>query len=180
MHPVPLVLALLLVLVGLVAIALRLRIPYPIVLVLGGLGLAIPPRMPTVALDPDIVFLLFLPPLLFSDALNSSWRDFKEYRRPIFLLAVGLVFATTAAVVLVAHFCCRMAWGPAFVLGAVLGPTDTVAVSAVLEQFQIPRGLLAVLRGESLVNDASALVLFEAAIRPNRRPRFVRRSSCRW
>ncbi|MBV8815844.1 MAG: Na+/H+ antiporter, partial [Verrucomicrobia bacterium] len=83
------------------------------------------------------------------------------------------VFATTAAVVLVAHFCCRMAWGPAFVLGAVLGPTDTVAVSAVLEQFQIPRGLLVVLRGESLVNDASALVLFEAAIRTTQLKTYV-------
>jgi monovalent cation/hydrogen antiporter len=172
-HPVDLVLVLLVALVGLVAIARRLRISYPIILVLGGLALAIPPRMPTVSLDPDIVFLLFLPPLLFSDALSSSWRDFKEYRRPIFLLAVGLVFATTAVVVLVAHFCCGMAWGPSFVLGAVLGPTDTVAVSAVLEQFQIPRGLLAVLRGESLVNDASALVLFEAAIRTTQLKTYV-------
>jgi monovalent cation/hydrogen antiporter len=172
-HPVSLVLALLLVLVGLVAIALRLKIPYPIILVLGGLALAIPPRTPTVKLDPDIVFLLFLPPLLFSDALNSNWRDFREYWRPVLALAVGLVFATTATVVLVAHFCCRLAWGPAFVLGAVLGPTDTVAVSAVLEQFQIPRGLLAVLRGESLINDASALVLFEAAIRTTQLKTYV-------
>ena len=164
MHSVQLVVALLVVLVALVALAYRLNIAYPIVLVLGGLFLAIPPRLPEIRLEPDIVFLVFLPPLLFSDALNSSWRDFRENWRPIFLLSVGLVFATTASVLLVAHLLLGMAWGPAFVLGAVLGPTDTVAVSAILERFPIPRRLNAILRGESLVNDASALVLFETAI----------------
>ena len=164
MHSVQLVVALLVVLVALVALAYRLNISYPIVLVLGGLLLAIPPRLPEIRLEPDIVFLVFLPPLLFSDALNSSWRDFRENWRPIFLLSVGLVFATTASVLLVAHLVLGMAWGPAFVLGAVLGPTDTVAVSAILERFPIPRKLNAILRGESLVNDASALVLFETAI----------------
>jgi monovalent cation/hydrogen antiporter len=163
-HSVQLVVALLVVLVALVALAYRLNISYPIVLVLGGLLLAIPPRLPEIRLEPDIVFLVFLPPLLFSDALNSSWRDFRENWRPIFLLSVGLVFATTASVLLVAHLVLGMAWGPAFVLGAVLGPTDTVAVSAILERFPIPRKLNAILRGESLVNDASALVLFETAI----------------
>jgi monovalent cation/hydrogen antiporter len=163
-HSVQLVVALLVVLVALVALAYRLNIAYPIVLVLGGLFLAIPPRLPEIRLEPDIVFLVFLPPLLFSDALNSSWRDFRENWRPIFLLSVGLVFATTASVLLVAHLLLGMAWGPAFVLGAVLGPTDTVAVSAILERFPIPRRLNAILRGESLVNDASALVLFETAI----------------
>ncbi len=164
MHSVQLVVALLVVLVALVALAYRLNISYPIVLVVGGLLLAIPPRLPEIRLEPDIVFLVFLPPLLFSDALNSSWRDFRENWRPIFLLSVGLVFATTASVLLVAHLLLGMAWGPAFVLGAVLGPTDTVAVSAILERFPIPRRLNAILRGESLVNDASALVLFETAI----------------
>ncbi len=163
-HSVQLVVALLVVLVALVALANRLNISYPIVLVLGGLILAIPPRMPEIRLEPDIVFLVFLPPLLFSDALNSSWRDFRENWRPIFLLSVGLVLATTVSVLLVAHLLLHMAWGPAFVLGAVLGPTDTVAVSAILERFPIPHRLNAILRGESLVNDASALVLFEGAI----------------
>jgi CPA1 family monovalent cation:H+ antiporter len=163
-HSVQLVVALLVVLVALVALANRLNISYPIILVLGGLILAIPPRMPEIRLEPDIVFLVFLPPLLFSDAVNSSWRDFRENWRPIFLLSVGLVLATTVSVMLVAHLLLHMAWGPAFVLGAVLGPTDTVAVSAILERFPIPHRLNAILRGESLVNDASALVLFEAAI----------------
>ena len=173
MHSVQLVVALLVVLVALVALAYRLNISYPIVLVVGGLLLAIPPRLPEIRLEPDIVFLVFLPPLLFSDALNSSWRDFRENWRPIFLLSVGLVFATTASVLLVAHLLLGMAWGPAFVLGAVLGPTDTVAVSAILERFPIPRRLNAILRGESLVNDASALVLFETAIHTTQRNTYV-------
>jgi CPA1 family monovalent cation:H+ antiporter len=172
-HSVQLVVALLVVLVALVALAFRLNISYPIVLVLGGLLLAILPRLPEIRLEPDIVFLVFLPPLLFSDALNSSWRDFRENWRPIFLLSVGLVFATTASVLLVAHLLLGMAWGPAFVLGAVLGPTDTVAVSAILERFPIPRRLNAILRGESLVNDASALVLFETAIHTTQRNTYV-------
>ena len=173
MHSVQLVIALLVVLVALVALAIRLNISYPIVLVLGGLLLAIPPRLPVIHLEPDIVFLVFLPPLLFSDAVNSSWRDFRENWRPIFQLSVGLVLATTFCVVLVAHLLLGMAWGPAFVLGAVLGPTDTVAVSAVLERFPIPRRLNAVLRGESLVNDATALVLFEAAIHTTQQKTYV-------
>jgi monovalent cation/hydrogen antiporter len=172
-HSVQLVLALLVILVALVALALRLNISYPIVLVLGGLVLALAPRMPSVRLEPDIVFLVFLPPLLFSDALNSSWRDFRESWRPILSLSVGLVFATTGSVLLIAHFLLRLDWGPAFVLGAVLGPTDTVAVSAILERFAIPHRLSAVLRGESLVNDASALVLFEAAIHTTQLKKYV-------
>jgi monovalent cation/hydrogen antiporter len=172
-HSVQLVVALLVVLVALVALAFRLNISYPIVLVSGGLLLAIPPRLPAIRLEPDIVFLVFLPPLLFSDALNSSWRDFRENWRPIFLLSVGLVLATTASVLLVGHFLLGMDWGPAFVLGAVLGPTDTVAVSAILERFPIPHRLNAVLRGESLVNDASALVLFEAAIHTTQVGKYV-------
>ncbi|MBV8225265.1 MAG: Na+/H+ antiporter [Verrucomicrobia bacterium] len=173
MHSVQLVVALLVVMVALVALAIRLNISYPIVLVLGGLLLAIPPRLPAIDLEPDIVFLLFLPPLIFSDALNSSWRDFRENWRPIFLLSVGLVLATTFSVLLVAHVLLGMAWGPAFVLGAVLGPTDTVAVGAILERFPIPRRLSAILRGESLVNDATALVLFEAAIHTTQQKTYV-------
>jgi len=87
-HSVQLVVALLVVMVALVALAIRLNISYPIVLVLGGLLLAIPPRLSAIHLEPDIVFLVFLPPLLFSDAVNSSWRDFRENWRPIFLLSV--------------------------------------------------------------------------------------------
>ena len=165
MHPVDLVVCLLIVLVVLVAVAQRLKVSQPIVLVIGGLVLALFPRLPEVKLEPDIVFLVFLPPLLYWDAINSSWRDFRENWRPISLLAIGLVFTTTMAVMVVAHSLLGFLWGPAFVLGAVLGPTDTVAAVAILERFNLPRQWLAVLRGESLLNDALALVLYESAVR---------------
>ena len=165
MHPVDLVVCLLIVLAVLVTIARRLNVSYPIVLVIGGLVLALFPRLPEVRLEPDIVFLVFLPPLLYWDALNSSWRDFRDNWRPISLLAIGLVFTTTMAVMLAAHFMLGFSWAPAFVLGAVLGPTDTVASAAILERFSLPQRLIAVLRGESLLNDASALVLYETAVR---------------
>jgi CPA1 family monovalent cation:H+ antiporter len=164
MHPVDMVVCLLIVFVALVIVARRLHVSYPIVLVIGGLILALFPRLPEVRLEPEIVFLVFLPPLLYWDALNSSWHDFRENWRPISLLAVGLVFTTTMAVMLAAHFLVGFPWGPSFVLGAVLGPTDTVAAAAILERFSLPRRLLAVLRGESLLNDALALVLYETAI----------------
>jgi monovalent cation/hydrogen antiporter len=164
MDPVELVVCLLIVLVALVIVARRLHVSYPIVLVIGGLVLALFPRLPEVRLAPEIVFLLFLPPLLYWDALNSSWRDFRENWRPISLLAIGLVFTTTMAVMVAAHSLLGFPWGPAFILGAVLGPTDTVAAAAILERFRLPRRLLAVLRGESLLNDALALVLYETAV----------------
>jgi Na+/H+ antiporter len=164
MPPVDLVVCLLIVLVALVTVAERLNVSYPIVLVIGGLVLALFPRLPEVRLQPDIVFLVFLPPLLYWDAVNSSWRDFRDNWRPILLLAIGLVFATTMAVMLAAHFILGFLWAPAFVLGAVLGPTDTVATAAILERFSLPRSLLAVVHGESLLNDATALVLYETAV----------------
>ena len=165
MNPVYLVVCLLIVLAALVNVARRLDISYPIVLVIGGLLLALFPRLPEIRLEPEIVFLVFLPPLLYWDALNSSWRDFRDNRRPISLLAIGLVLASTVAVMLVAHFMLGFPWPAAFVLGAVLGPTDTVAAAAILERFNLPRRLMSVLRGESLLNDALALVLYETAVR---------------
>ena len=163
-HPIDLVVCLLIVLVILVTIARRLSVSHPIILVIGGLLLAICPGLPEVRLEPDIVFLVFLPPLLYWDALHCSWRDFREHWRPISLLAIGLVFATAMAVMLTAHLILGFPWGPAFVLGSVLGPTDTVAAAAILERFNLPRNLLAVIRGESLLNDALALVLYETAV----------------
>jgi monovalent cation/hydrogen antiporter len=164
---------LLILLVALVTVARRLNVSYPIVLVIGGLVLALCPRLPEVRLDPKVVFLVFLPPLLYWDALKSSWRDFRDNWRPISLLAIGLVFTTTIAVMLVAHFMLGFLWGPAFVLGAVLGPTDTIAAAAILERFNLPRRLLAVLRGESLLNDASALVLYESAVQVTQMRNYV-------
>ena len=164
MQPIDLVVCLLIVLVTLVTIARRLRVSHPIILVIGGLLLALCPGLPDVRLEPDIVFLVFLPPLLYWDALHCSWRDIREHRRLISLLAIGLVFATAMAVMLTAHVLLGFSWGPAFVLGSVLGPTDAVAAAVILERFNLPRDLLAVIRGESLLNDALALVLFETAV----------------
>jgi monovalent cation/hydrogen antiporter len=172
-HPIFLVVCLLIVLVILVTVARRLSVSHPIVLVIGGLLLALCPGLPDARLEPDIVFLVFLPPLLYWDALNCSWRDFREHWRPISALAIGLVFATAMAVMVTAHFILGFPWGPAFVLGSVLGPTDTVAAAAILEQFNLPRNLLAVIRGESLLNDALALVLFETALHVTQTGSFV-------
>jgi Na+/H+ antiporter len=172
-HPVDLVVCLLIVLVALALAARRLNVSYPIVLVLGGLILALLPRLPEVKLEPKIVFLVFLPPLLYWDAINSSWRDFRAFWRPISRLAIGLVFITAMAVMLTAHFILGFLWGPAFILGAVLGPTDTVAAAAILERFRLPRRLSVVLRGESLLNDALALVLYETAVHVTQTKAFV-------
>jgi Na+/H+ antiporter len=172
-HPVDLVVCLLIVLVALALAARRLNVSYPIVLVLGGLILALLPRLPEVKLEPEIVFLVFLPPLLYWDAINSSWRDFRAFWHPISHLAIGLVFITAMAVMLTAHFILGFLWGPAFILGAVLGPTDTVAAAAILERFRLPRRLSVVLRGESLLNDALALVLYETAVHVTQTKAFV-------
>jgi Na+/H+ antiporter len=172
-NPVYLVVCLLIVLAALVNVARRLDISYPIVLVIGGLLLALFPRLPEVRLEPEIVFLVFLPPLLYWDALNSSWRDFRDNRRSISFLAIGLVLASTVAVMLVAHWMLGFTWPTAFVLGAVLGPTDTVAAAAILERFKLPRRLVSVLRGESLLNDALALVLYETAVHVTQTKIFV-------
>jgi Na+/H+ antiporter len=163
-HPIDLIVCLLIVLVVLVTVAHRFKVSHPIALVIGGLVLAMFPRLPEVRLEPDIVFLVFLPPLLYWDALNSSWRDFRENWHPISLLAIGLVFTTTMAVMVAAHVLLGLPWTVAFILGAVLGPTDTVAAAAILERFNLPRDLVAVLRGESLLNDALALVFYETAV----------------
>jgi monovalent cation/hydrogen antiporter len=172
-NPVYLVVCLLIVLAALVNLARRLNISYPIVLVIGGLVLALFPRLPEVRLEPEIVFLVFLPPLLYWDALNSSWRDFRDNRRSISFLAIGLVLASTIGVMLVAHWMLGFTWPTAFVLGAVLGPTDTVAAAAILERFNLPRRLVSVLRGESLLNDALALVLYETAVHVTQTKMFV-------
>src|SRR5215208_3374679 len=121
------ILGLLLAVAALATLATRLGVPYPILLVLGGSALGIVPGLPPVELDPELVFLLFLPPLLYVSALFTSWRDFRANVRPITLLAVGLVLMTTFVVASVAHTVVGLPWGAAFVLGAIVSPTDAVA-----------------------------------------------------
>jgi len=162
---VELVTLLFIAVIGLNALARRLLIPYPILLVVGGLLLALVPGLPSVRLDPDIVFLIFLPPILWAAAYFTSFRDFSANTRPIALLAVGLVLATTAAVAVIAHAVVPgLGWAGAAALGAIVSPPDAVAAVAILRRLNIPRRVVVVLEGESLVNDATALVLYRTAV----------------
>lgn len=145
--------------------ARRLGIPYPILLVLGGLLLGFVPGLPPVQLPPDVVFLLFLPPILFGAGYFTSLRDLKANRRPLLLLAVGLVVATTLVVALVAHAMVpRLGWPAAFALGAIVAPPDAIAATAIFQRLGVPRRIVTILEGESLLNDATALVLYRAAV----------------
>jgi len=150
---------------ALTTIARKLAIPYPILLVIGGLVLSFVPGLPTIHLDPDLVFLVFLPPLLWAAAYFTSWRDFRANARPITLLAVGLVLVTTAAVAGVAHAALPgLGWAEAIVLGAIVSPPDAVSATAIVKQLHLPRRGVTILEGESLVNDATALVLYRTAL----------------
>jgi Na+/H+ antiporter len=165
MNALELVLVLLVVAAGLAVVAQRLAIPYPILLVLGGLGLALVPGLPVVQMDPQLVLLIFLPPLLFFAAWMTSWRDFAANLRPISLLAVGLVLATTSAVAWVAHAAIPdMGWPAAFLLGAIVSPPDAVAATSVTRRLHVPRRIVTVIEGESLVNDATGLVVYKLAL----------------
>jgi Na+/H+ antiporter len=165
MHDVELVLVTLLVaVIVLSALARKLGIPYPIVLVVGGLVLGFLP-VPDAELDPDLVLVIFLPPLLYSAAFFASLRDLRQDLRTISLLAVGLVAATAVAVAIVAHeLIDGLSWASAFVLGAIVAPTDPVAATTILRRLQAPRRAVNVLEGESLINDGSALILFTIAL----------------
>src|SRR6266481_1116048 len=141
---------LLLTVAVLALVARKLTIPYPILFVIGGLLLGLIPRLPKVRLDPEFVFLFFLPPLLFPAALFTSWRDFRANLRPISLLAVGLVLFTTATVGWLAHhFIPDLPLAAGFVLGAIISPPDAIAAAAIAERLRIPRRIVTILEGES-------------------------------
>ena len=150
---------------GLLALAPMLQVPYPILLVLGGLVLGFVPGIPHVALRPDIVLVAILPPLLYSSAFFTSLRDLRRNARPLSLLAVGLVFATTLAVAAICHAAISgLSWPVCFVLGALVAPTDAVAANAIAARLGIPRRLSTLIEGESLINDATALVAYRFAV----------------
>jgi CPA1 family monovalent cation:H+ antiporter len=145
--------------------ARRLRLPYPSLLALGGLIMAVIPGLPRTELDPEIVLLVFLPPLLFGAGWRISWNDFVRNLQPIAILAVGLVLFTTIGVGLAAHaFDPTLPLGAALVLGAIVSPTDPLAASAVARQVRLPRRIITILEGESLANDATGLVVYRLAI----------------
>jgi monovalent cation/hydrogen antiporter len=143
----------------------RTNIPYPILLVIGGLGLGFIPGIPDVQLPPDLVLIAVLPPLLYGAAFFTSLRDLRENAFAITLLAIGLVLCTMVIVAVVAHeLIPGLGWGEAFVLGAVVSPTDPTAATAIAERLGLPRRLVALIEGESLVNDGTALVAYKFAV----------------
>jgi CPA1 family monovalent cation:H+ antiporter len=149
---------------GLNVVAQRLSIPYPIVLVLGGLVVGALPGIPDVALNPDLVLVIFLPPLLYSAGVFADLRALRNNLRPILLASIGLVLLTTVVVAVIAHHVIGMSWALAFALGAIVSPTDPTAATTIMRNLGLPRNVVNVVEGESLVNDASALVLYRVAV----------------
>ena len=159
------VLLLMAVIVVLEILAQQLRLPRAAALIVGGIGVAMIPGTPDIGLDPDLVLVLFLPPLLMASAWFTAWRDFRADLRIILQLAVGAVAFTTLVVGVVAHLVQpALPWGACFALGAIVSPPDAVAAKAVLQKLPLPARVLTLLEGESLVNDASGLVLFRLAV----------------
>ncbi len=159
-------------LIGLVAAAIALAwlarhlgLPYPIALVVGGAAIGFVPGLPRFPFDPNLILVLVLPPILYQAALFTSWRDFRANLRPISLLAVGLVIATTVAVAATLKWLVpELPWAVAFAFGAIVSPPDAVAATAIMSRMNVPRRIVTLIEGESLVNDASGLVLYRFAV----------------
>jgi Na+/H+ antiporter len=153
------------VLVVLAGTGRRLDVPAPILLVAGGVAISVIPGLPNVDVGSDVIFLIFLPPLLYAAAFNSSPKELRTHVRAIGILAIGLVIATTAAVAVIVHTVVPgFTWPAAFVLGAILAPTDPVAAIAVVQRLNVSPRIAAVIEGESLVNDGVGLVAYRVAV----------------
>jgi CPA1 family monovalent cation:H+ antiporter len=164
-HDALVLLALLAAGAGLLVLAAKIRLPYPILLVLGGLAVGFIPGLPHLALRPDVVLVAILPPLLYSAAFFTSLRDLRRNVRPLSLLSIGLVLATMLVVAPVAHVAIAgLSWPVCFVLGAIVAPTDAVAATAIASRLGLPRRLVTLIEGESLINDATALVAYGFAV----------------
>jgi monovalent cation/hydrogen antiporter len=164
MGAVELILILMLATSLLAILAQRINIAYPIVLVVAGIGLSMIPGLPQVRLDPHLVFAVFLPPILFGAAFFTVWSEFLANLRPILLLALGLVVATTAAVAFAAEAMIGLPLAAGFVLGAIVSPPDAVAATAIASRLGLPHRVVVILEGESLINDATGLVLLQVAV----------------
>src|SRR5687767_5779952 len=165
MKPVEALVLLLCAIIGVVLMGRRLKIPYPIALVIGGLGISLIPGLPPVQIHPDVIFLVFLPPLLYAAAWFMSVHDLKANLRPILLLAVGLVLFTTIAVGLLVHALIpEIPLAVAFALGAIVSPPDAVAATSIARRIGLPKRIVTILEGESLVNDATGLVALRFAV----------------
>ncbi len=164
MEPLTAVLLILVAIAIVYEIARRIGVPYPTLLVLGGLGLAFIPGLPRIELEPDLVLLVFLPPLLFTAAAESPIRDLRANVVPLVRLSIGLVLFTMVLVAVVAHALVPgLSWAAAFTLGAIVGPTDALAATAVFRRLGTPRIIRTLIEGEALFNDATALVAYRAA-----------------
>ena len=160
-----LIAGLLVAVAGLSALARQLDVPYPIVLVIGGAIVGFIPGLPKVELDPDVVLVVFLPPLLYGAAFFANLGDIRNSLRVVTLNVVGLVLATTVAVAVVAHALIPgMPWSAAFVLGAIVSPTDPLAAGAIMRRLSVPRRVVSSVEAEGLFNDASALVIYRVAV----------------
>jgi Na+/H+ antiporter len=166
MHEVEAVLVSLLVAVAVLGAAARaVNIPYPIVLVVGGLALGFIPGLPDAELEPELVLVIFLPPLLYSAAFFANLHDLRRNLRPITLNAVGLVLVTMCAVALaIKALVPEMPWAAAFTLGAIVAPTDPIAATTIMRRMAVPRRMVSVVEGESLINDGTALVAYRTAV----------------
>src|SRR3954468_9399167 len=159
-----------LILICLVAVALlaivsrKTNIPHPILLTVGGVVLALIPGLPVIHLDPKLVFNLFLPPLIYPAAVFTSWRDFRANVRPILVLATLLVVVTMAATACVFHALTGLPLAVGFVFGALISPPDAVAALSVTQNLQVPRKIIVILEGESLINDATSFIAFRFAV----------------
>ena len=164
MHLEIVILGLLAAIAGLAALSRTLRVPYPILLVVGGLGLGFVPGASEVRLEADLVLLIFLPPLLYAAAFFSNPRELRRNVRPIALLSIGLVVATVGGVAAVGHFLIGLSWPVAFVLGAIVSPTDAVAPAEIVRRLGVPRRVVTVIEGENLTNDWTALTVYRFAV----------------
>jgi Na+/H+ antiporter len=153
------------VLISLSAVIDKLKLPNPVFLVLVGLIIGFIPVLPDLVMDPEVVFLVFLPPLLYDAAFRTSWHDFKTNIRPISALGISLVFFTTIAVAVTAHYFIPMfSWPLAFLLGAIISPPDAAAATGIIKGLGLNKHVISILEGESLVNDASALIAYRFAL----------------
>ncbi|PZF74794.1 Na+/H+ antiporter [Taibaiella soli] len=153
------------IMIALSAVAKKINIPYPVLLIIAGIAIGFIPAVPEIVLNSEVVFLIFLPPLLYDAAFNISFQDFRTHLNTISTLAVGLVFLTTIGVAIVAHFIIPgMSWPLTFVLGAILSATDAVAAIGITKGLGLSHKTVTILEGESLVNDASALVAYRFAV----------------
>jgi CPA1 family monovalent cation:H+ antiporter len=159
------VLFILTLMIGLSAIAGKIKIPYPILLISAGIGIGFIPSLPKVEINPEVIFLIFLPPLLYDAAFNINFRQFRVNLNTISTLAISLVFMTVTGIAVITHYCIPgITWPLGFVLGAILSATDAVAAMSITKGLGLSHKTNTILEGESLINDASALVAYRFAV----------------